>query len=337
MRRVAHTGVQPPPGAVPEEAARSWPTKLASRWEAAALAVALLVVFGISGGLEAYHTYVLGLLCVYVIVTVGLAILFAEAGLLSVGQAGFVAIGAYATSLLLIHAEMSIWLAVTLGGCIAAAVGVAVGIPALRLNPLYIAAVTFGFGEIVRITATQWTDVTNGGDGLALPLFDPAEFVPALVLVTGGLVAVAYVILRSRLGRAMRAVRDSEIAARALGVRTSRVKTLAFAISAFYAGVGGGFFALLTSHVSPDSFTLEQSLFFLTAVIVGGLGTLAGPVIAAIGLGVLQEATQSAGLYRELIAGVILLGALLVMKSGIAGVWATVKSWGRRAAARRAA
>lgn len=313
----------PPAGSTALSRADRWSTRaFMPGWARPAMLVVMLgALLGMSFGLGSYHVYVLGLICVHIIVTVGLAILFGYAGLLSVGQAGFVAIGAYTTSLVILHSPINAWIAVAIGGVVAAIVGLLVGIPALRLSPLYIAAVTFGFGEIVRIAATQWKDVTNGSDGLTLPLIETADVVRPLLIVTAGMVAAGYAIVRSRPGRAMKSVRDSEIAARALGVHTSYVKTLAFGIGAFYAGVAGGFFGLLTGHVSPDSFRLQESLFYLTAVIVGGLGTIGGPILGAVGLAILVQATQKTGLYRELISGAILLMALLVMPRGIAGVW----------------
>jgi ABC-type branched-subunit amino acid transport system permease subunit len=271
-----------------------------------------------------YWLYVLGLLAVHIIVTTGLAILFGYSGLLSVGQAGFVAIGAYTTSLLILHTTVPIPVAVFFGGLGAGAVGLAIGIPVLRLTPIYLAAVTFGFGEIVRLTATHWRSVTRGGDGLTLPLLTTTDVVLPLIVVAGVMVALGYAIVHSSLGRAMRAVRDSEIAVRAIGVSASRVKVIAFAISGFYAGIAGGFFGLLTGHVSPDSFGLSQSLLYLTAVVIGGLGTLGGPIIGAIGLGLLNEATRGAGVYRDLITGVVLLSALLLLPGGLSSVASSV-------------
>lgn len=271
-----------------------------------------------------YWLYILGLLGVHIIVTTGLAILFGYTGLLSVGQAGFVAIGAYTTSLLILHTAVPIALAVVSGGLAAGLIGLAIGIPVLRLTPIYLAAVTFGFGEIVRLTATHWRSVTRGGDGLTLPLLATIDVVMPLIVVVGVMVALGYAVVHSSLGRAMRAVRDSEIAVRAVGVSTSRVKVIAFAISGFYAGIAGGFFGLLTGHVSPDSFGLSQSLFYLTAVVIGGLGTLGGPIIGAVGLGLLNEATRGAGMYRELITGIVLLSALLLMPGGLSGIASSV-------------
>lgn len=274
-----------------------------------------------------YWLYVLGLLCVHVIVTTGLAILFGYTGLLSVGQAAFVAIGAYTTGVVVLNTTIPTPAAVLCGGLFAAVVGLAMGIPVLRLTPIYLAAVTYGFGEIIRLTATHWRSVTGGGDGLTLPLINTTDVVVPLVVVTGLMVIVGYAVAASSLGRAMRAVRDSEIAVRSIGVSPARVKVIAFAISGFYAGIAGGFFGLLTSHVSPDSFGLSLSLFYLTAVVVGGLGTLGGPIIAAVGLGLLNEATRTAGMYRELITGVILLAVLLAMPRGISGLWESVIGW----------
>jgi branched-chain amino acid transport system permease protein len=232
-----------------------------------------------------YPLFVLSLAIVNIIAVLGVNLVMGHAGQISLGQAGFTAIGAYATALLT-TANVSFWLAMPLGALLAAAFGYALGLPALRLGPLYVSMVTFGFGLIVVIILQNWYELANGPNGMAVPppsvfghdLF-PREFHIPIVVIAAALFLLARNIIDSKHGRAFIAIRESELAARAMGVNLAHYKTTAFAIGSFYAGISGGLFAGLTQFVNPDAFVFPVSILYVTMAILGGINTLAGAAV----------------------------------------------------------
>lgn len=296
---------------------------------AAASAAALLLPWAVSY----YILYLVSLIALSAVIVVGLDVLMGYTGQVSLGQAGFSAVGAYVGVLLTTRGGFSWWVSLLAGGMAAALIGYLVGIPALRLSPIYIATVTFGFGQIVQIALIHWQSVTNGPDGLAVPR--PAiGAVPlggtgtyyAILLLSVPLIAVAFNLVRSLRGRALVAVRDSEPGAISVGIPIARYKTWAFAFGAFYAGVGGVFYGWLTQFISPDAFGFEQSLLYVTMAVIGGLGRFWGGILGAAILTLLGEALRPTGVYRQLTFGLCLLFFLLFMPQGI---------WGACAGARR--
>jgi branched-chain amino acid transport system permease protein len=277
--------------------------------------------------LPAYPRFVLTLILLNVIAVVGLGLVMGFAGLVSLGHAGFAAVGAYATALLVTEGGMSYWPALVLGGALACGVGFVVGLPALRLEPLYLAMATFGFGQSVFLVVLNWVALTRGPNGLRLPApagpTGPMDadgmywVVAAIVLAT---VAVAYRLTRTRVGRALMGLRESEIAAATAGVNPRAYKTFAFAISAAYAGLAGGLYAGVTRFITPDNFIFPVSLLYVTMGVVGGMGSVAGNVVGATALTVLPEVLRGFAHYRELLAGIVLLAFLIFLPDGVAGV-----------------
>lgn len=306
----------------------------------------------IPGLATSYALYLVCLGLIYGIVALGLNLLVGYAGQISLGQAGFLAIGAYASALLTQRLGWQFWLALPAAGLLTAGVGGLLALPAQRVSGPYLAVVTLGFGLTVPQLALFAGGLTGGSGGLrqippaALPIWYDAtaglyvfelsterRFYYLALALTAALALLAARLVRSRTGRALRALRDSEPAAQAMGVSLVRYKTLAFALSAFYAGIAGSLYAHLIRFISPESFTLVQSVEFLAMIVVGGLATTRGPLLGAALLLGLQEGLGRVAFVHEnqllrIGFGVLLILTAVSLPHGLAGLGA-----GRRAAA----
>lgn len=278
--------------------------------------------------LNSYFLDVAVLVGIYIILALGLNIVVGLAGLLVLGYIAFYAVGAYAYALLSVHYQISFWLALPLGGLLAALFGLLLGAPTLRLRGDYLAVVTLGFGEMVRITLNNWDSLTNGPNGIlgiAAPAVGSWRFsslthyyylVLALVIIT----AIAVDRLNnSRLGRAWVAIREDETAAEAMGINTTLVKLQAFALSSFWAGMAGVVYAGKMRFISPESFTFSESVMVLCMVVLGGLGSIAGVVLGALLLVVLPEALREVQNYRMLIFGAAMVLMMIFRPQGLLG------------------
>ena len=238
--------------------------------------------------LDDYITSQLSFICMYSIATVGLMLLTGYTGQISMGHAAFFGVGAY-TSAILTSNGVPFILALPAAGLLAGVVGIPVGLPALRLSGLYLAIATMGFGFIVDEILVRWESLTRGNMGMMVdpPSIGPLTFetevqfyyLTLIVLVLT--ILVAKNILRSPTGRAMIAIRDSEVAAQAMGISMAKYKTMAFAISAFFTGVAGCLYAHKLTFINPESFTILVSIEFLAMIIIGGLGSIHGAVYGA--------------------------------------------------------
>jgi ABC-type branched-subunit amino acid transport system permease subunit len=273
-----------------------------------------------------YLLFVLSLSIVNVIAVLGVNLVMGHAGQISLGQAGFAAIGGYATALLVVNLDVSYWLAVPSGALLAAVCGYILGLPALRLGPLYVSMVTFGFGLIVVIVVQNWYELANGPNGMVVPppvLFGrelfPREFHVAIVAIAAVLFLLARNIVDSKHGRAFIAIRESELAARGMGVNLAHYKTTAFALGAFYAGISGGLFAGLAQFINPDAFVFPVSILYVTMSILGGINTLVGAAIGGTMLTALPELLRGAAEYKDFITGFLLLLLLIFLPNGIVG------------------
>jgi branched-chain amino acid transport system permease protein len=245
--------------------------------------------------LPSYFLYILSLAGIWAIAAIGLDLLTGVAGQISIGHAGFMAIGAYTVALLSLRLEVPFWLALPAAGLLNALIGLALGLPALRLSGPYLAIATLGFGVAVVEILRRWEPVTGGFMGLKVPppalgpwslRSDAAQYLligTLLVLLAG----IAIRLIRSPFGRAWIALRDREAAAQAAGISLAHYRTLAFAVSAFYAGVAGGLLAYRVGRVDPDGLTLTHSIFLVSALIVGGLASVPGAILGAVSLTVL--------------------------------------------------
>ncbi len=291
----------------------------------AALLVACLLAAATVNG---YYVFVLANVALLAIVGVGLNVLIGLTGQVSFGHVGFYAIGAYAVAILTTRAGLPFGVAWLAGTLLAGVMGVLVAQPALRVRGPYLAMVTIAFGLIVEHAAVEMRGLTGGQNGImnlprpALPGMDGSErSVAMLAIVAAGVVVALFAVLsRGTWGAAMRAGRDSETAAASIGIDVVRVKTVAFAVSAALAGLAGGLFAPLSGFVTPSSFGFLQSILFVLVVMIGGAGTVAGPVAGAFVVGLLPEALSALEEYRLLFFGTLLLVVLWVAPNGIVGV-----------------
>ncbi|MDY6904614.1 MAG: branched-chain amino acid ABC transporter permease [Thermodesulfobacteriota bacterium] len=238
-----------------------------------------------------YYVYVANYIAINIIVVVGLNLLVGYTGQISLGHAGFFAVGAYGTVTLMAQAHLPFFPAIILAGLAAALLGFLLGLPALRLEGPYLAIATLGFG----LTITQIIgkiEFLGGRQGLNAPdlivfgrhLDTDQEFYYLAVSIAVLLVLFGRNLVKTRVGRAFIAIRDADIAAETMGVNILLYKTLAFAVSAFYAGVAGGLYAFVLRFIDPELFSLFLSIMFLTMAVVGGLGSIMGPIAGAIAL-----------------------------------------------------
>ncbi len=308
----------------------------------AALGAALLAAPWV---LEDYGLAQLTFVLIYGVIGLGLMLLAGYTGQFSLGHAAFVGVGAYAQGALT-NAGWPFPLALAAAGVLAAAVGVVVAVPALRLKGIYLGIATLAFGFIVEEGLARWESVTGGNAGMHVKA--PAMF--GWVLDSAGSfyglclgVAVAATLgclnlLRSPTGRAFVAVRDSEVSAQSLGIHLARTKTLAFAIASALAGVGGALYAHKLRFISPDQFNILQSIDLLLMIVIGGLGSVHGAFLGAIFLitmpqliaaakDVLPEAVAQAPGLQGLVYGLVLIGFVLFEPQGLYGRWLKVRTW----------
>ncbi|MBW2284244.1 MAG: branched-chain amino acid ABC transporter permease [Deltaproteobacteria bacterium] len=228
-------------------------------------------------------------MAINVIVTIGLNILVGYTGQISLGHAGFFAIGAYITLLMMIHLNIPFPIALVIAGFVSAFFGFLLGLPALRLEGPYLAIATLGFGMAITQVIGRW-QLFGGRMGLEAPELYLGPFILEtdrqlyflIVPIAFFLLWAARNLMKTRVGRAFIAIRDSDIAAETMGVNLTMYKTLAFAVSAFYTGIAGGLMAFLLGFINPSSFNFILSIYFLAFVIVGGLGSILGSVMGGI-------------------------------------------------------
>ncbi|MEW6643968.1 MAG: branched-chain amino acid ABC transporter ATP-binding protein/permease [Pseudomonadota bacterium] len=290
--------------------------------------IAAVTVAGcaIAWGTSGYAHLVLSLVALTTIVGVGLNILLGLGGQISLGHVGFYAIGAYAVAVLTLHG-VNFWLALIAATLLAGALGGLLALPALRVKGPYLAMVTIAFAFIVQHGIIEWKDLTGGQNGLmGLPspslggvMLGERGIALLAVVLAGAALAVFARIAGGSWGKAMVAVRDSEVAARSLGLNPVIIRTVAFALSAAFTGLAGGLFAPLMMFIAPDSFPFSQSILFLLAVMVGGAGWVFGPLVGAIVTVMLPELLSSLAEYRLLMFGALLLAVLWLAPEGLIG------------------
>ena len=276
-----------------------------------------------------YQVYLADFICLMILLSVGLNIVKGFCGQVTVGHIGLYAIGAYTAAVLSVEFGASFWISLPIAVLVTALAGVAVGIPSFRLEGAYLALVTLGLGESVRIfiSVTEYLGATNGLSGIPSPRigefrFDSYEKYYYLVMPTM-LVGVyfSFQILRSRLGRAFMAVREDPVAAAAAGVDVRRHKLVAFVISAIYAGFAGALYAHMTpGYLNPRNFTIIEMVTLLLMVVLGGLGHIWGGIIGAIIVTLVYDFTKDYYHYSLLMFGSVIVLTVLFMPKGIGGI-----------------
>ncbi len=266
--------------------------------------------------------------CVYWVLIAGLNLMVGFAGQLAIGWVALLTLGAYTTSVLAagnVMPALHPYLALAIAGAIGAVFGVIVGLPALRLRTFYFAITTLGFATIVTQIALAWQSVTGGGVGVPGPIF-PAPFDSqwGFYYFCFGLAAICtwmtMNIAASRFGRALTAIRDAEVAAEASGIAKPALLVTVFLFSGAVAAISGGLFASLQSYITPDAFTLDLSVLFFIAILIGGRGSILGPVLGTILLTVLPEFAAPLVAWSTFLYAVLLLVIVLAMPGGIAEI-----------------
>jgi branched-chain amino acid transport system permease protein len=274
-----------------------------------------------------YQTNIMISALIYVMLGLGLNIVIGLAGLLDLGYVAFFAVGAYAYALLNLHFGMTFWMVLPLGGLLGAIMGIILGYPVLRLRGDYLAIVTLGFGEIIRLVLENWNEFSKGPSGIAnIPKPDLFGFDLTLqqhaiylyYIIVALVIFTIFVINRlqdSRIGRAWIALKDDEIACQAMGIDKAGTKLRAFALGATWAGMAGVVFAAKTTFVNPASFTIWESVIILCTVVLGGMGSIAGVICGALMLILLPEYLRAVSEYRMIVFGAVLV-LMMVFKPG---------------------
>jgi branched-chain amino acid transport system permease protein len=300
-----------------------------------------------------YHFYILNLVLVNLIAALGLNLLIGFTGLLSLGHAAFLGVGAYTSALLISHFQMPLPLSILCAGLVAAGFGLLVGIPSLRIKGFYLMVATLAFQFIIEYTIIHWESLTLGIRGIELP-------VPQLFgLSLGKHCAYFYFLFflgaffmwglknlnRSKIGRAFIAIRDNDVSAEIIGIPVFRYKLLAFAISSFFAGMAGALFAALQRSAIPEDYTFLKSIEYLAMVLIGGLGSILGtvfgvlfitlvPEILNVGVSLLARRydpnlTVYLGPVKDLVFGLLIILFIIFKPEGLVGIWTRIRDYFR--------
>ncbi len=296
----------------------------ATRWAAIGIILVLLVAAPFLFG--SYATVILTNALLYVVLALGLNIVVGYAGLLDLGYAAFFAVGAYTVGIFTQHFGFNFWIALPIALAAAAVAGIIIGGPTLRLRSDYLAIVTLGFGEIVRLSARNLpiTGKASGLSGIQQPwLFgwhidSQLDFYYVFCVLAVLAVIISVRLANSRLGRAWLYVRHDEDVAEAMGIDRVRVKLAAYVIGAMFGAMGGAFFAANLGAISPESFSFTQSVLILMAVILGGMGKIPGVILGAFIVILGPELLRDLGELRLLVFAV---GLLLIMLFRPSGIW----------------
>ncbi len=279
---------------------------------------------------------------IYAIAVMGLGILLGFAGQMSLGQAAFFGIGAYTSAWITTHLGWPVWPAMAAAVVLSALVGLAVGYPCLRLSGHYLALATIGFGIITQLVLINWKDVTNGSDGMTgipAPTIGPWAIDTYgkyyyLVLVAVLLCAyIAWRIKTTRVGRALEAIRENELAARATGIDATRYKIVAFILAGAYAGLAGSLLAHDIKFVSPDSYSFDQSVVFLVMLVLGGSSSIGGAILGAVILTALPEVLRPLKGSYIMVYGAAVVAMIIFMPRGLVGLVDAVRARFERRAA----
>ena len=315
------------------------------------IAVFVIALIGAVLVSDNYLIYIINLCAIATIGALGLNLLTGFTGQISVGHAGFLAIGAYASGKL-VGVGVPFFLALPAAGLIATACGLLVGIPSLKLKGLYLAITTFAFGFIVEHVANAWVSLTNGANGMTVL---PASILGLAFETDRGffflvfpltVLAVIYArnLARSKPGRAWIAIRDRDIAAETMGIDLCWYKLSAFAVSSFYAGVAGALYAHYMQFIGPNHFELYLSVQYLAMIIIGGLGSILGSILGAVFMTILPEILKYLpDLLRDsyplvverfadinlILYGLIIMLFVIIEPKGLNGIWHNTKTYWR--------
>ena len=294
-------------------------------------ALIIIAVFAVAFpfSFSMYQTNIMITALIYVVISLGLNIVVGLAGLLDLGYVAFYAVGAYSYALLNYHYGLGFWTVLPIGAAMGMLFGIILGFPVLRLRGDYLAIVTLGFGEIIRLILENWNEFSFGPSGIAnipRPGFFGVQMslhgatIYIYFLMIGLTLFTIFVVNRlqdSRIGRAWVALREDEIACQAMGIDKTKTKLTAFALGATWAGMGGVVFAAKTTFINPASFTIWESIIILCVVVLGGMGSIIGVISGAMVLILLPEYLRAFSEYRMLLFGAILVIMMVFRPGGI--------------------
>ena len=296
-----------------------------------ALGIGLLAAVLIALPIIYPKSYVMGVICrmyMYMILAGSLNVINGYSGQFNIGHAGFFCIGAYSEAILATKLGLSFWIALPIGGIMAALIGLLVAMPTLRLRGTYLAIVTLGFSEIIRLVALNWEGLTGGPigiKGIPSPLFfgfkvsRSIHYYYIFLSLAALFFFITYRVIHSRVGRAWLSIREDELAARSLGVETRFYKATSFMYGAFWAGIAGAAFAPYFRFISSDMFSLDEGFNILSMVIIGGQGTLLGPVVGSIIVNFLTEFLRPISQYRLVVYALLIIGMMWLRPQGLVG------------------
>lgn len=276
-----------------------------------------------------YQTNIMISCLIYIVLGLGLNMVVGIAGLLHLGYVAFYAVGAYSYALLNMHFGIGFWTVLPLGALLGVVFAILLGLPVLRLRGDYLAIVTLGFGEIVRLVLENWGDVTMGPSGISgidRPGFFGLKFgvadsiTYAYYIMLALLIMTIFIINRlqdSRLGRALLALREDEIASQAMGIDRTKAKLLAFALGSCWAGLAGVVFAAKTTFINPASFTFWESAIVLSVVVIGGMGSIRGVIAGALILVLMPEYLRAFSEFRMLVFGATMVLVMVFRPQGL--------------------
>jgi branched-chain amino acid transport system permease protein len=292
------------------------------KWALALAAVVLIALPFLASG---YVIYIVNLLMIYIVLALGLHIVIGETGQFALAHAAFYGIGIYTAGILNNTLHLNFVISIIAAGVVTAAIGYVLGALAIRMRDIYLALSTFAFGEAMQWVFLNWTDVTNGSNGYQM---SPAQFFgleltsdlrayPFVVICTALLLGLTVWLSRSQLGSAFRAVRESDVAAQAMGVNTNVIKRVAFMLSAAYAGMAGGLYTTFSSFIHPESLGFWTTILILIMIVVGGIGSVRGAVVGALIFGLISELLRQVLSFQEIIYGLILIGFMMFAPRGL--------------------
>ncbi len=277
---------------------------------------------------NSYFLHILISIGLYIILALSLNLVTGFAGQLSLGHVAFYGVGAYTSALLMLNFNLNFWLATIASAIVAALFGFLLGLPTLRLRGDYLAIVTLGFAEIIRLILVNWDSLTRGPMGLpgipspeifGFSFFSKESFYYLILFFAIFTIVFMYRLTNSGVGMAMQTVKADEIAAESIGIHPIKYKLLAFVISAGFAGIAGSFYASYISFISPDTFVYNDSCTILAMVVLGGLGSVPGSIVGATVLTLIPELLRFLSSYRMIIFGSLMVFMMIYRPSGFWG------------------
>lgn len=282
--------------------------------------------------------YIIGILCrilMYSVLAGSLNIINGYSGQFNIGHAGFFCIGAYTEGVLATKFALNFWLLLLLAGVLTSFVGFLISLPTLKLRGIYLAIVTLGFSEIIRIIALNWTQVTGGPMGIkgipspvlfGIKISGSSKYYFIFLVLAILFLIVTGRVLESRIGRAWIAIREDEIAAKSLGVESSFYKSINFMYGAFWAGVIGAAYGPYYKFIASDMFTLDEGFNILSMVIIGGQGTLVGPLVGSLIVNLITEIFRFAAQYRMVVYAILIISMMWWRPQGLVGAYDSILS-----------